>query len=357
MRKFLAGVGDAILLKGQNIIGFAKTLTESTFSFSISNEEVRGGKGNALIGKYFHDSGLTVQLTDATFKLEYIAANLGVDVTKGGLSVMQVEATVATAGQVALTQTPAAVAGSKIGWYKKPTEDEWNIGTISLTGNTYNMAIPNAVVSDKYCVMYFYQNANADSIIIPTNYVPDELHVIILNDLYNADIATTNSATKIGRLITDIPRLQLDGAQDLNLTATSAATVSLSGSALAVDSTTSCESESYYGTMTEEIFGAKWQNEVKAIAFEDADISLAQQGTQTLVCYVLFSGNKAPKIVDNANFTFAVEDGDTYASVDAKGVVTAKSAAGTAHISATLKGADPSNGPAVVGYAEVTVTG
>lgn len=46
MRKFLAGVGDAILLKGQNIIGFAKTLTESTFGFTISSEEIRGGKGN-----------------------------------------------------------------------------------------------------------------------------------------------------------------------------------------------------------------------------------------------------------------------------------------------------------------------
>ncbi len=216
------------------------------------------------------------------------------------------------------------------------------------------MAIPNSDVGEKYCVMYFYQNANADSIIIPVDYVPDELHVIILNDLFNADISTTNNATKIGRLITDIPRLQLDGAQDLNLTATSAATVSLSGSALAVDNTDSCEGESYYGTMTEEIFGAKWQNEVKAIAFEDADIALANGGTQTLVCYVLFDGNKAPKIVDNANFTFAVEDGDTFVGVDTKGVVTAK-AAGTAHISATLKGAD--GGVSVVGYAEVTVTG
>ena len=218
------------------------------------------------------------------------------------------------------------------------------------------MAIPNAEVNEKYCVMYFYQNANADNIIIPVDYVPDELHVIILNDLFNADISTTNNATKIGRLITDIPRLQLDGAQDLNLTATSAATVSLSGSALAVDNTDSCEGESYYGTMTEEIFGAKWQNEVKAIAFEDADIALSNGGTQTLVCYVLFDGNKAPKIVDNSNFTFAVEDGDTFVGVDNNGIVTAK-AAGTAHISATLKGADPGNGPAVVGYAEVTVTG
>ena len=216
------------------------------------------------------------------------------------------------------------------------------------------MAIPNATVGEKYCVMYFYQNDNADNIIIPVDYVPDELHVIILNDLFNADISTTNNATKIGRLITDIPRLQLDGAQDLNLTATSAATVSLSGSALAVDNTDSCEGESYYGTMTEEIFGAKWQNEVKAIAFEDADIALANRGTQTLVCYVLFDGNKAPKIVDNSNFTFAVEDGGTFASVNDQGVVTAQ-AAGTAHISATLKGAD--GGVSVVGYAEVTVTG
>lgn len=107
--------------------------------------------------------------------------------------------------------------------------------------------------------------------------------------------------------------------------------------------------------MTEEIFGAVWQDEVTAIAFEDADITLAAQGTQTLVCYVLFGGAKAPKIVDNANFTFAVEDGDTYASVDAKGVVTAK-AAGTAHISATLKSADAGT-TTIVGYAEVTVTG
>lgn len=351
MRKFLAGVGDAILLKGQNIIGFAKTLTESTFGFTISSEEIRGGKGNALIGKYYHDSGLTVQLTDSCFKLEYIAANLGVDLEQGGLSVWQGELTVATAGQVTLTQTPTAVAGSLIGWYRKPGESDYTVGTITESASTYTMAISGATVGEKYCVMYFYQNMNAQSIIIPTDYVPDELHVIILNDLFNADISTTNNATKIGRLITDIPRLQLDGAQDINLTATSAATVSLSGSALAVDSTSSCESESYYGTMTEEIFGAKWQNEVKAIAFEDADISLASSETQTLVCYVLFDGNKAPKIMDNSNFTFTVEDGQSYVSVDATGKVSA-TAAGTAHISATLKNA---TNP-IVGYLEVTVS-
>lgn len=351
MRKFLAGVGDAILLKGQNIIGFAKTLTESTFGFTISSEEIRGGKGNALIGKYYHDSGLTVQLTDSCFKLEYIAANLGVDLEQGGLSVWQGELTVATAGQVTLTQTPTAVAGSLIGWYRKPGESDYTVGTITENSGNYTMAISGATVGEKYCVMYFYQNMNAQSIIIPTDYVPDELHVIILNDLFNADISTTNNATKIGRLITDIPRLQLDGAQDINLTATSAATVSLSGSALAVDSTSSCESESYYGTMTEEIFGAKWQDEVKAIAFEDADVELKANDTYTPVCYVLFDGNKAPKIMDNSNFTFVNEDSSGYITVATDGKITANSA-GTAYVSATLKN---TTNP-IVGYLEVTVT-
>ena len=42
----------------------AKTLTESTFDFTITPEEVRAGQGNALWGQYFHDSNLTVTLTD-----------------------------------------------------------------------------------------------------------------------------------------------------------------------------------------------------------------------------------------------------------------------------------------------------
>lgn len=42
---FLAGTGVALLFKGNNLIGVAKTLTESTFDFTIASEEIRGGKG------------------------------------------------------------------------------------------------------------------------------------------------------------------------------------------------------------------------------------------------------------------------------------------------------------------------
>lgn len=56
--------GDALLFRGDNLIGVAKTLTESTFNYSITAEEVRAGRSNALFGRYYHDSNLSVTLTD-----------------------------------------------------------------------------------------------------------------------------------------------------------------------------------------------------------------------------------------------------------------------------------------------------
>ena len=65
---------------GDNLIGVAKTLTESTFNFSISNEEIRGGQGNALFGKYFHDSNLSYFI-DAN--VQNILPLIGVDISMG----------------------------------------------------------------------------------------------------------------------------------------------------------------------------------------------------------------------------------------------------------------------------------
>lgn len=207
---FLAGVGRALIFKGNDLIGVAKTLTESTFNFSITGEEIRGGQGNALWGKYFHDSNLAVTLTDSMFNLEYVAASLGVDINMGGLSVAEESLQTSQGGTVALTNTPVAVDGSIIGWYKLPSQgdDEWSV-TANITGTT--MTIPSAQANTTYCVKYFYQNANAKSITINTQYVPSELHVTIINDLFSGDVNNISSATRYGRLITDIPRLQMDG--------------------------------------------------------------------------------------------------------------------------------------------------
>lgn len=205
---FLAGVGRALIFQNDELIGVAKTLTESTFDFTITGEEIRGGQGNALWGKYFHDSNLAVTLTDAMFDINYVAASLGVPVESGGPSVMEEELSVgAGGGSVTTSQTPIAFDGTMIGWYKLPTDTTWTVGTI--TGN--RMEIPDATQNTVYCVKYFYLNNNAKSITINTQYVPSELHVVILNDLYSGDVGNISSATRYGRLVTDIPRLQMDG--------------------------------------------------------------------------------------------------------------------------------------------------
>lgn len=320
---------------------FAKTLTESTFNFSISNEEIRGGQGNALFGKYFHDSNLAITLTDAMFKLEYLAANLGVDISMGGLSLYESPAageTVDASGYVKLPSTPTTVNGSLLAWYKKPSDANWNVITAVSYDGGYGIAIPSAVAAETYCIKYFYQNENAKSIIINTQYVPKTLHLVIINDLFSGDTSDLGSATRYGRIITDIPHFQLDGNQDLNLTATSAATISLTGNALGVESDVSCEEAPYYGTMTEEIFGASWKDDVIALAIENSDMSLGLSETETIIPRVVFGGSIASQRKDNSNFTFAVENG-TSATVSTAGLVTTSSTVtGETLISVTLKG-------------------
>lgn len=352
--QFLAGVGRALLFDGDNLIGVAKTLTESTFNFSISNEEIRGGQGNALFGKYFHDSNLSVTLTDAMFKLEYLAANLGVDISMGGLSVYESSAsgeTVRADGSILLTETPTLINGSLLAWYKKPADANWSVTTATLSGSDYIIKPAGAVENDSFCIKYFYQNENARSIIINTQYVPKTIHLVIMNDLFAGDTADVGSATRYGRIITDIPSFQLDGSQDLNLTATSAATISLTGNALGVSSEISCEEATYYGTMTEEIFGSSWLDSVIALAIENSDMELTQSATESIICRVVFSGSVASQRKDNSNFTFAVESG-TSATVDEEGVVTASSdTTGDTVISVTL-----TDKPDVVAYMTVSVS-
>ena len=350
---FLAGVGRALLFKGNDLIGVAKTLTESTFDFSITPEDVRGGQGNGLLGRYFHDSNMQVTLVDAMFDLQYMALSLGVNLESGGLSVKEEELTVGADSTVTASEIPVAFNGSMIGWYKKPSDTEWSIGT--FTGS--KMAISGASQSDPYCVKYFYINENAKSIKIKSQYVPSELHVVIMNDLYSGDVGTQSDATRYGRLITDIPRLQMDGNQTLNLAASSAATINLTGSALAVLSGDTCEEDPYYGTMTEEIYGAKWQDDVVALAVENSDIELAKSASETLIVRAVFGAGMASQRKDNSNFTFSVVSTPastaTGATVDTKGVVKAGTQAGVAVIQVVLTG-EPNVAPAFV---TVTVTG
>lgn len=336
--KFLANVGTALIFRGNEFAGVGNFLTENTFSFSASPNEVRGGANNPLLGRWFSDSTLNVTITNATFKLEYLAWSLGTTIEQGGTSFYESQdgEKVVTAGQIELKNKPAAFNGAMIGWYKKPAETGWSIGAITETGGKYYLAVSGAQVNDIYCIKYPYMDENARMIAIPADFNPDELHIVLLNDLYNADINTNSAASKVGRLITDIPRLSLDPSQDLTLNATSSAPTQLTGTALRYTSGESCESTAVYGTMTEQVYGAKWQDNVIALACENSDMALGTSAKETAIIRVVYGGSTASQRKDNSNFTFTVVSGDS--TVDNKGVVTAAATAGKTVISVTLDG-------------------
>lgn len=334
--RFLANVGHALIFKGNDFVGAASTLTENTFSFSATPNEVRGGKSNPLLGRWFSDSTLNVTLTNATFKLEYLAWTLGTTIEQGGTSIYESGAageTVQTAGHITLTNTPASFNGTMIGWYKKPADSTWSIGTITKVGTEYDMAIAGAQVNDVYCIKYPYMDPNARMMTIPADFNPDELHVVIINDEYNADVNVDSSASVIGRLITDIPRLGLDPSQDLTLNATSSAPTQLSGTAFRYTTGNSCGDDAIYGTMTEQVFGETWADNVIALAVENAEMELAAAATETAIVRVVYGNGAASQRKDNSNFTFTKVSGD--ASVDNKGVVTAGSAASVISVALT----------------------
>ena len=208
---FTAGPARALFFYGQQLIGVGRTLSDTAFNSTITGEEVRGGQGNMLYGKYFHDSSLGIDITDAMFNLQYVAASLGVDVNQGGISLYEspkAGETVAAGGKITLTETAVAFDGAILAWYKKPSDDDWTVATVAANAIT----IPGATAGDHYCVKYFYQNLNAKSITIKAQYVPKTLHLVLINDLYSGDVANVAASTsKYGRLITDIPQYQLDG--------------------------------------------------------------------------------------------------------------------------------------------------
>ena len=349
--KFLANVGTALIFRGNEFVGVGSFLTENTFSFSASPNEVRGGANNPLLGRWFSDSTLNVTITNATFKLEYLAWSLGTTIEQGGTSFYESQdgEKVVTAGQIELKNKPAAFNGAMIGWYKKPAETGWSIGAITETGSKYYLTVTGAQPNDVYCIKYPYMDENARMIAIPADFNPDELHVVLLNDLYNADINTNSAASKVGRLITDIPRLSLDPSQDLTLNATSSAPTQLTGTALRYTSGEACESTAVYGTMTEQVYGAKWQDSVVALAVENADMELGASETETAIVRVVYGGSVASQRKANRNFTFTKVSGN--ATVDNDGVVNS-GASGESVISVTLTGY-PAVSPA---YIHVNVT-
>lgn len=360
MKNYVAGgAGRALLFLGEQLYAVGNTLNSNAIHFSITAEDIRGGRKNVLLAQYFHDPSMSLDLTNVLFNFDELALTTGNTIVQGGLSLKEEPATIAANDTATLTQTPVApvgMGGQIYIWYKKPTDRDWK-NVIYTTGTT--VTIPGATQGDTYCLKYFWNNENARSMTLKAAYEPAEVQLVLIQDLYPVEVqkGVTTPGAKAGNFITICPRYKLNGTTDLDFSAGSVVGTSLSGNVLSVEDENSCEGEQIFGYMTQEIFSEKWQDNVVALAIENADLDMNQNDTETLIVRAVFGNGMASQRKDNSNFTFTVASSPAATAADVTvgsntGVVSAGTTDGVAVIEVTLTGA-PNVPPA---YATVTVT-
>lgn len=346
-RQFLAGAATVDMLVGDQLIATATTLLDSSITVGSTAEEVRGGPGAKLLGKYYHTSTFDINLTDVLFKLEYFAFQTGSAIQQIADVFTSEQVTLGAGGTGEIVGTPAAYQSyGTIGWAAKPGSDAYQ--KITFTEKAFTVA--GAKEGDIYCVKYISTDNAARQITISSSFIPSEVTLVMTANLYRAGGRgenDLNNSSKIGIVQVLVPRFQFNGSMELSMTSTGVANSPIAGSALDNPSA-DCSDGGYYAIITEQLSGASWYDNVFALAIDGSDIELATTtGTETLSVYALpLNGAAFKPPYSDLTFTSA---GDNIASVSAEGVVTGV-AEGNTTITVTIK-----NKPGVEAIASVTV--
>lgn len=333
----LAGVGTVKLIdpSTKKLIVTSKTLTDSGINFTVTAEDIRGGMANALLGQYFHDSGLGLTLTDALFSMEYLKLNVGGDIVAGTNTVTS-ESVTSTSGKITVANDPKDFFGlGTIGWYTEEGKDDWT--QIDFVGK--DATVPNLEAGKRLCVQYAKEDSSARELTVSSAFIPSQCMAILTLPLFKAgteNATSYTSSSKVGEVQVAIPNFILAGAQDLSLTSSGASTTALSGSALVTyDGSEGCDGDGYYAKIIEVTYNKNEFDGVKTIVVADSDIDLAVGEKQTIEVYAMYNDSTAPRKVDASKITFSVVEGDTIASVANTGEVTGD-ASGSAVVECTI---------------------
>lgn len=212
---FIAGVGRALLFKGEDLFADCRTLADSSITIGVTAEDIRGGEGNKLWGQYFHDSTFSMKLTDIMFNLEYVAANVGADIANGG-DVFKTESIKAVDGVLTLAKAPVPVVTNGLAkvFYRKASDANDEMQYVAAEGNT--ATVGGSGDNDEYCVLYRYNDDAAQVVTVNAQFIPETLHAVLNVALYSGDSCNVEAATKVGEIEIDIPRFQLTGAMDIS---------------------------------------------------------------------------------------------------------------------------------------------
>jgi hypothetical protein len=352
-QKILAGVYPIEFYKGTDLIGTADALLSSGMTIGSEVDDIRGGSGHQLRGKYYHTSSFKLTVTNATFDMAYLAMKIGGVIEAGGDVQTSEQVTVTTANQIQLSKTPVAFPTTDkiVAYWKRPTEgaDAWK--TVNVNPETKIAEVEGLAVNSVVCVKYFHKDLSARTLVIPANVIPQTVTALMRVPQYIAggdgDITKMSKQSQTGELQVLVPMFQFDASTELSVTSTGHAEISLEGEALAVSGGT-CDGKAYYAITTEVTYDADPFDGVKSIAILNSNIELAPSETKQLEVVAIFGGLVAPMYIQAESLTFTSSKEAT-ATVSNKGVVTAV-AVGSSDIEVVV-----TDHPELVATAQVTV--
>ena len=328
MKKFLVSTADVYGYdSNDNLLFVGKTLLDSSIETTLSNTDVRAGKGNQLQYIYYHTAEMNITINEAQFSLEFLALNTGSSIETGA-NIWTEESVTVTNGAGVVTQgTPLAIQTQTIyGWV---TKEDGTVERVAFSGANFTLA--DSSYNGTVCVRYYTNDAAARKVTVYADMLPSTIRLVMVGTLASSD-STTN---QIGTVQIEVPRASMTGAFTLSMTPDAVAQTPLSVRALASTETAGgCSgNRPIYATITEKINGAKWYDNVIALAIKGGDFNLKSGDSKTLQVYAIKNDGSAAFLAPVGGLTFASSE-TSKATVE--GGIVSGVAAGSSTIKATI---------------------
>lgn len=328
MKKFLVSTADVYGYdSNDNLLFVGKTLLDSSIETTLSNTDVRAGKGNQLQYIYYHTAEMNITINEAQFSLEFLALNTGSSIETGANIWTEESVTVSNGAGVVTKGTPLAIQTQTIyGWV---TKEDGTVERVTFTGANFTLA--DSSYNGTVCVRYYTNDAAARKVTVYADMLPSTIRLVMVGTLASSD-STTN---QIGTVQIEVPRASMTGAFTLSMTPDAVAQTPLSVRALASTETAGgCDgNRPIYATITEKINGAKWYDNVIALAIKGGDFDLKSGDSKTLQVYAIKNDGSAAFLAPVGGLTFTSSE-TSKATVE--GGIVAGVAAGSSTIKATI---------------------
>lgn len=320
VKNFLVSTADFALYYNDILACTGTTNLNTSIDVSMQEQNVNAGKGNKLIYSFKYGRELSVTLEAADWKLEYIAANVGSQITEGLTDVYKM-------GEcVQLTEGIGVLGSTPIG----DVAVELSNGTIiTLTPDKTAIDLTAYGLENESVRATYQYNRIAKTITIDADTAPNVFKLVLDADKHN------NKLGKVGSIQIVIPSYQPSGNFTMNFTPDGVSSTNIDGKALAVEGDKCADGSSVYAYV-KEFDDMATAMEVADIAATPATITLAIDETATISVIGLKGALYSTIQLDNTDCEFVSDTPDTV-TVNENGIVTAV-ATGTAKITVTYNG-------------------